>query len=265
MKIIYEPKGPAKEYAPLALNIYKGCVHGCVYCYAPEACRISKEKYFSSANPKEHVVERVREDAVKLAKAHDDREILISFIGDPYQPAEAELKLTMQVIKILIEHGLAFSILTKGGDLAMRDFEIYEDYPGARFGVTMTLHKTQSLARWEPDVDSYLLRRRALQVAHDFGIQTWVSVEPVIYPQEALDIIEDTLLFVDYYKIGRINYFPEFNGVDWSKFREDAVNTLVEWETNYYIKRSLQDPASPEGYAVAREGIDGTRAKRVAP
>jgi DNA repair photolyase len=33
--IIYEPKGPAKEYADLALNIYCGCLHRCRYCFGP--------------------------------------------------------------------------------------------------------------------------------------------------------------------------------------------------------------------------------------
>ena len=32
-RIIYEPSGPAREYSSLACNIYKGCQHGCVYCF----------------------------------------------------------------------------------------------------------------------------------------------------------------------------------------------------------------------------------------
>ena len=35
--LIYEPSGRAREYAPLALNLYNGCPHGCTYCYAPAA------------------------------------------------------------------------------------------------------------------------------------------------------------------------------------------------------------------------------------
>jgi DNA repair photolyase len=34
-KIIYAPDGQAGEYAPLAANPYRGCGHGCVYCYVP--------------------------------------------------------------------------------------------------------------------------------------------------------------------------------------------------------------------------------------
>ena len=33
MELIYEPKGKAKEYAGLAFDIYKGCTHGCLYCF----------------------------------------------------------------------------------------------------------------------------------------------------------------------------------------------------------------------------------------
>lgn len=36
MRIIYEPKGRAREYANLAANLYSGCIHGCVYCYVPQ-------------------------------------------------------------------------------------------------------------------------------------------------------------------------------------------------------------------------------------
>ena len=242
MNIIYEPKGPALEYAPLALNIYNGCTHKCRYCYAASALRMTQEKFFADPNPKKNLAERVKKDAEKLAAAGDQREIFISFIGDPYQPVEKELKLTRSVIEILKDHSLNFCILTKGADLAMRDFELLQDYQKARFGVTLTLHKSKSQLEWESNADGYFYRRRALMVAHDFGIKTWASVEPVIDPQEAYDLIEDTLMFVDHYKIGKLNHFPDIEkNVDWLKFRKEIIDMLEEWEASYYIKESLRN------------------------
>lgn len=242
MDVIYEPKGAAREYAPLALNIYNGCTHGCRYCYAPGALRIPRQEYFADANPKQDVVERVRKDARKLADAGDNREILLSFIGDPYQPAERELGLTRRAIEILIEHGLNFAILTKGAALARRDFDLLQDYDKARFGVSMSLHKPRSSVDWEPNADGAFDRLMALIVAHDFGIRTWLSVEPVIDPQQALDVIEATSLIVDHYKIGKLNHMSAHDAdVDWIQFREAAVEFLQEWGCEYYIKRSLTE------------------------
>lgn len=35
MSTIYEPQGRAREYSPLALNFFRDCTHGCIYCYVP--------------------------------------------------------------------------------------------------------------------------------------------------------------------------------------------------------------------------------------
>ena len=110
MDIVYEPKGAAYEYAQLALNHYKGCTHGCQYCFAPAAMRCGdRGKYYGEANPKKDVVARVRKDCRKLQT--DCPEILLSFIGDPYQHAEVELGLTRQVLEVLmsIPYRLPFS------------------------------------------------------------------------------------------------------------------------------------------------------------
>lgn len=241
MNIIYETKGAAKEYAPLGLNVYMTCSFGCKYCYCPAILRKSKADFHKPGEPKKDILYRLTKDAEKLAKAGDTREVFLSFIGDPYQPAEADLKLTRSAIEILKDHNLNFCILTKGGNLAERDFDLLEDYPGARFGVTLTLHKPKDLVYWEPEADSPLERMRALRIAHDIGIKTWASIEPVIDPQQAFDLIEDTLYCVDLYKIGKLNHVADVGKkVDWIKFREDVSAMLTEWRTPFYIKESLR-------------------------
>jgi len=48
MPIIYEPSGKALEYSPLAANLYAGCGHRCVYCYAPLALKRTREMFYSA-------------------------------------------------------------------------------------------------------------------------------------------------------------------------------------------------------------------------
>ena len=110
MSIIYEPSGRANEYAKLAANLYKGCTHGCRYCFGPSSLFKTKENYFEMADPKKDVLSKLEKDCQKLNG--NCPEILLSFIGDVYQHAEMELGLTRAAIKILISHNLPFTILT---------------------------------------------------------------------------------------------------------------------------------------------------------
>ena len=54
MCIIYEPRGKAKEYSKLAANLYKGCSHGCTYCYAPAATFTKPEQFVRNISPRKN-------------------------------------------------------------------------------------------------------------------------------------------------------------------------------------------------------------------
>jgi len=85
MSIIYGPKGRAKEYALLAINHYRGCEHGCAYCYA----RRMAERYkwpFDKPEPRVDLVE-LEKEADKLRGTRE--RILLSFMSDPYPLIDA--------------------------------------------------------------------------------------------------------------------------------------------------------------------------------
>lgn len=244
--LIYSPQGPAREYARLALNIYKGCTHGCTYCYAPQALRKTREQYFTDPDPKQSVLTRVRNEAASWAGMDCPPEILLCFIGDPYQPAETDLGLTRQVIEALIENGLPFTILTKGGSRAKRDFDLLAGYPFCRFGTSLSFITQKYADQYEPHAAPVSDRIDTMAQAKSMGIKTWVSLEPVIIPDQALTIIGLLHGLVDFWNIGKINHDKELEGkVDWPRFLNEAELLLNDFGAKYYIKQSLEQHRAP--------------------
>lgn len=240
MPAIYQPRGKALEYSPLALNLYKGCSHGCAYCFAPSATFTPREQFHSADHirPRPDILAQAEKDAKKLAGDH--RDVLLSFTSDVYQPAEERYQVTREALLILKKHQLHPTILTKGGALARRDFDILQSIPGAAFAVTLTCRDAKASLDWEPGAALPEVRIENLREAHKAGIRTWVSFEPVLYPAQVLDMIRETAPFVDLFKVGKLNYHPHAKTIDWPKFRVDVVALLKDTGKPYIIKKDLR-------------------------
>lgn len=238
MPIIYEPTGKAKEYADLACNLYNGCTHGCTYCYAK---RYKQNEYYAAADPKNDVIEKLRKHAPRLP-SDKTPEILLSFQGDVYQHAETELRLTRQALEILVLNNLSFTVLTKGGNRAERDFDLLQQSGKARFGTSLVWTDDAKRQKFEPDAAP--VRERVAMICKATGrkIPTWVSLEPVIDPKEALRVIKALHHVVGFWKVGKINHNKELESAyDWVKFREDVTELLERVGAKYYIKKSLSE------------------------
>lgn len=237
MPLIYEPCGKAAEYSPLAMNIYKGCAHGCVYCYAPAATYNQRETFHANVQPRNNFFQELGKDLIKFRG--DKRPILLCFTTDPYQPIEETAKLTHYSLKKLIENGNVVKVLTKGGTRAVRDFDIMA-IGDCDFGSTLTFLDEARSIEWEPYAASPENRLSALRVAKERGIRTWVSLEPVIDPEAVYEIIQATHEFVDLYKVGKINYHPLSKTIDWHKFRVTVESLLTSLNKDSYIKDDLK-------------------------
>lgn len=231
MKPIYTPKGRAREYCDLAVNIYAGCNHGCTYCYARKmADRWGND--FSIMEPRKGIV-----DALKKQLATEDikdREIQLCFTCDPY-PADIDTTVTREVIEVIKNSGNHVRILTKGGYRAERDFDLLDKNDW--FGVTLT-GKGEWLLENEPKAAPYTERLKSLADAHNHGIKTWVSFEPVFFPTIAFRSIELHGGYVDVCKIGKLNYAP--SDIDWGEFGRECERLCREFNRNYYIKDDLR-------------------------
>lgn len=242
MKVIYEPKGRAKEYADLACNDYFGCPHGCVYCFAPSVMRSDRDKYHSEVKPREEMIRKWFEhDCIELEKKHDTRRIHLNFISDPYPELEKEIHLTRFCIETAMKHGVGINILTKGKfDTVSPDMGLFKD-AGVHFGVSCCWNSDSARSEWEPNASTVDDRRKLLMAAHELGIFTWVSMEPVVYPNEAMEFYRNNKPYVDLWKVGKLNYHPHAKEVDWCQFRTCFEYEAGKYGSRYILKKDLLD------------------------
>ena len=237
MQVIYQPAGRAKEYSPWAANLYRGCGHHCVYCYAPKALQMKRTE-FDNPQPRADIIKKLLKDCIELRKHDLHYKILLCFSCDPYQQINDQYQLTREAIEILHFHGQNVIILTKGGYRASPDIPLL--IPGDEFAVTLTcLDSIQSFV-WEPKAAIPEERIETLRRAHELGIKTWVSLEPVIEPAESIEIIRQTHTFVDLFKVGLLNYHPRGKEIDWRKFLKECIAILKQYGCQYYIKKDLR-------------------------
>ena len=219
---IYEPKGKAKEYGDLALNIYTGCPHRCYYCFAPGVLHKDREAFHSHVEPRPGIVEEVRKQLEK--EQITGKLIHLCFTCDPY-PTGHDSSATREIIKLLKEHGNHVQILTKGD--GGRDFDLLDENDW--YGITL-----DCACEW----DYYFAKINAIKEARARGIKTWVSFEPILDSANFLDCLLHFGGMFDKIKIGKLNYHP--SNINWKALGQIAERICLEYGWDYYIKDSLR-------------------------
>ncbi len=113
-----------KRKIPFAwdLNIYRGCEHGCKYCYAMYSHQyLDSEQYFEDIYVKTNIVEQLEK---QLSSPSWKREVVnIGGVTDSYQPIEAQYKLMPDILRLMIKYKTPCIISTKS-DLILRDYDL---------------------------------------------------------------------------------------------------------------------------------------------
>lgn len=242
--IIYRPKGRAGEYAPLAVNLYRGCGHSCVYCYVPLITRQRRVEFNNGAIVRNNILQLLERDAKKYQALGITEQVMLSFTTDPYPP-QYHIE-TRECLKILRKHGLGFCTLTKGGTRALRDIDLFRPNRDA-FATTLTSLDAKFQSKWEPGAASPDDRIEALKAFYDAGIFTWVSLEPTLSIEASLDIVDATNGFVDLYKVGKVNHIKINSYIDWEEYTLRMIDKLNSLGAKHYIKEDLQKYL-PNGY-----------------
>ena len=227
---IYEPTGKAKEYGDYALNIYKGCPHSCYYCFAPNVLHQAKMQFHSCAEPRPDIVDEVRKQLMR--ENITGKLIHLCFTCDPY-PTRKDTTETREVIKELKKRGNHVQILTKGD--GSRDFDLLDENDW--YGVTIS--SMGELARQsEPGAVPPELRLWKLVEAHNRGIKTWVSFEPVLCERDIYTVLDVFHTWIDKVKIGKLNYHP--SEINWKEFGLKVSAVCDAYHMDYYIKEGLR-------------------------
>lgn len=240
MATIYEPKGKAREYSPLALNPYIGCNHGCKYCYVPMIRRVTQEEN-SNIRERNDFIESLKRDARNIKDR--TKQVLLSFTTDPYNSQEPIKRLTRKSLEILFENKIPCSVLTKAGTKSLVDIDLFKKFGNSiQVGATLTFDNDKDSLEWEPGASLPDDRIEMLKILKRNNVKTFASFEPVIEPEQSINLINKTIEFVDIFKIGKLNNnFKEIQDrINWSDFLGKVVRILRGKNKPFYVKYDLR-------------------------
>lgn len=162
------------------VNCYRGCIHGCTYCFARQyheylgygAGTDFETKIVVKPNTPKLLREELKKTRTKMP--HID----FSFATDPYLPLEAEYKLTRHCLEICAEFHVKVGVITKS-PLVTRDIDVLQKLETTVFFSIPFLTKENSNP-FEPYTPVPDARFRAMKTLSDAGIKTGIGISPVI-------------------------------------------------------------------------------------
>ncbi len=167
-----------------SVNPYRGCEHGCIYCYARPtheylglSCGLDFEsKIFAKMEAPQLLREAL------LRKSWKPQPVAFSGVTDPYQPVERKLKLTRQCLEVLAEFNNPVGIITKNYTVT-RDIDILSRLAGMNavcVFVSITSLDDEIARVMEPRASSPSMRLKAVQELSQAGIPVGVMMGPVV-------------------------------------------------------------------------------------
>ena len=167
-----------------SLNPYRGCEHGCIYCFArPTHSYLGLSPgldFETRLIAKRNLADVLRRELA--APGYRPSGLVIGAATDCYQPIERQLRLTRAAIEVLAEARQPFSIITKSSSVE-RDLDLIAPLAArglAAVYVTITTLDAELARKLEPRAATPARRLRTLQTLADAGVPTGVSVAPQI-------------------------------------------------------------------------------------
>ncbi|KIT14671.1 PA0069 family radical SAM protein [Jannaschia aquimarina] len=166
-----------------SINPYRGCEHGCIYCYArPTHAFLGLSPgldFETRITAKTDAPEALRRELSR--KGYAPQTIMLGANTDPYQPAERDRAITRGLLEVLRDFRHPVGITTKG-TLVERDADILAEMGPelCRVGLSVTTLDADLARRLEPRVPAPARRLKAIETLAKAGIQVRVMVSPII-------------------------------------------------------------------------------------
>lgn len=160
------------------MNIYRGCLHGCIYCDSRSLCYQMNHKF-------EDI--EVKANAVGLLENTLRRKRKKCMIGtgamsDPYMPIEEKLGNMRKCLEVIERYGFGVTMITKSTKV-LRDLDLLKkinEKSKCVVQMTLTTYDEDLCRIVEPNVETTYERFRALEILHDNGIPTVVWLCPIL-------------------------------------------------------------------------------------
>lgn len=167
-----------------SINPYRGCEHGCVYCYARPSHNYLglsagldfESKIFFKTNVKEQLKKELS------APGYTCKPVVLGSNTDPYQPLERRLNITRSILEILLDFKHPVRILTRSA-LILRDLDILKTMASSRLvhvGISVTTVNEKLARLMEPRTMTIEHRLKTIHSLSNANIPTTLMVAPVI-------------------------------------------------------------------------------------
>lgn len=176
------------------MNIYRGCLHGCIYCDGRSSCYQFTHEY-QDIEVKKNAVELLEDE---LCRKRKKCMIGTGYISDSYNKYEEELKLTRECLEMIYKYGFGVTIQTKS-NLILRDLDLLKkinEKTKCVVQITMTTYNDELCKYIEPNVSSTKERYEVLKILHENNIPTVVWLSPILpFINDTVDNLQGLLQY----------------------------------------------------------------------
>lgn len=228
------------------MNIYRGCVHGCIYCDSRSDCYHIEN--FDEVKGKKNAIEIIK----KELKSKKKKGIVgTGAMSDPYNPYEKEYKLTRDALKLIDTYEFGINITTKS-DLVTRDIDILKKikkHSPVCIGITITAYTDEMSRKIETAVSSSSQRFETIKQLRGNGVYAGILMMPILpyitdSDENILDIVKKAsesganFIYPSFgmtLRLGQREYFYEV-------LEKEFPNLKKKYQKNYGEKYQCSSP-----------------------